>query len=151
MKQYLTPEKLKELEKELNFLKTKKRKEIVERLKEAASFGDLSENAAYDEAKEAQAFLEGKILELENLIKNAIVIEKKSNNKVQIGSEVEVLVKGKKEKFKIVSSLEANPLEGKISASSPLGRALLNRKRNETFVVETPEEKVKYKILKIKN
>mgnify|MGYP001103852068 CR=1 FL=1 len=150
MKKYLTPEGLEKLKKELEYLKTVKRREIAERLKHTASFGDLTENAAYLETKEAQGFLEGRILELENLIKSAKVIKKnKRNDIIQIGSTV-ILSSGiKKEKFQIVGVAETDPSEGKISADSPLGKALLDRKKGEVFEIETPQGKIKYKILKI--
>ncbi|PIP25195.1 MAG: transcription elongation factor GreA [Candidatus Nealsonbacteria bacterium CG23_combo_of_CG06-09_8_20_14_all_36_12] len=150
MEKYLTQEGLGKLKKELEYLKTTKRKEIAERLERAISFGDLTENAAYQEAKEAQAFLEGRILELEDIIRNAVLISnQKKKEFVQIGSIVEVKSQGKKEKFQIVGSEEARPLEGKISYNSPLGKALLNRKKGEKFQVQTPETKREYKILKI--
>jgi transcription elongation factor GreA len=150
MEKYLTPEGLEKLKKELEYLKNTKRKEIAKTLERSISFGDLTENAAYQEAKEAQAFLEGRILELENIIRSATII---SNNKkkdlVQVGSVVEVKSDGEKWKFKIVGSEEAKPLEGKISYNSPLGKALLNRKKGEKLEVTTPEGKKEYKILKI--
>jgi len=156
MEKYLTPEGLEKLKKELEYLKRVKRKEIAERLRHTSSMGDLTENAAYHQAKEDQAFLEGRILELENLIKNAIVIEKnKKTGWVQVGSTVVLSLGekkslfGKKEKFQIVGAPEANPLEGKISAESPLGKALLNKPEGAIITVETPNGKVKYKILKI--
>ncbi len=154
MKNYLTKEGLEKLKKDLDYLKTVKRKEIAKNLKHAVSFGDLKENAAYDEAKEAQGFAEGKISELEFLIKSAVIIEKPAKNKIQIGSTV-IVVKScdkknlKKEKYTIVGPPEANPLEGKISAYSPLGKAVLGFKKGDNFIVETPEGKVKYKIIKI--
>lgn len=149
MERYLTPEGFKKLKKELDYLKKIKRREIAERLKLTASFGDLTENAAYQEAKEAQAFLERKILELENLIKNAILIEEKSKDRVKIGSTVWLAKGWKKEKFKIVGPAEANSFEGKISLQSPLGRSLIGKKKGEIIEVKTPQGKIQYKILKI--
>ena len=150
MQKYLTPEGLEKFKKELDELKDVKRKEIARRLKEAISFGDLSENAAYHEAKEAQGFLEGRILELEEIIRNAVVISgQKKKELVQIGSLVTLKIDGKKEKFQIIAPEESNPFQGKISYQSPLGKAILNRKNSEKFEVSTPEGKKEYKILKI--
>jgi len=150
MAKYLTPEGLEKLKKELDYLKKVKRKEIAEMLKHAASFGDLTENAAYQEAKEAQGFLEGKISELEKLIKEAKIVEKIGGaGWVQIGSIVILNSAKKKQKFKIVGATEANFLEGKISIDSPLGKALLNKPEGAIVEVETPQGKMKYKILKI--
>jgi len=154
VKKYLTPEGLEKLKKELNYLKKVKRKEIAERLKETASLGDLSENAAYHETKEAQGFLEGRILELESLIREAKVVKKIDRaGWVQIGSTVLLSSNNKnpiaQEKFKIVGTVEANSLEGKISIDSPLGKALLDKPEGAIVTVETPDGKIKYKIIKI--
>lgn len=152
MKKYLTPEGLEKFKKELQFLKAVKRKEIAEKLARCSSFGDLTENAEYHEAKESQAFLEGRIIELEDLIKNAVVVDDENATKkeyTQIGSTVFVSAGWQKEKFKIVGAEEADPLEGKISADSPLGVAILNQPAGADIEVETPRGKVKYKILKI--
>ncbi len=150
MTKYLTQEGLEKLKKELDYLKNIKRKELAKRLEEAISFGDLSENAAYHEAKESQGFLEGRILELENIIKNSEVIStNKNHDEVRVGSVVEVKFEGKKEKFQIIGPEESSPLEGKISHSSPLGKALLNRKEGEKIEINTPSGKKEYKILKI--
>lgn len=155
---YLTKETLEKLKQKLKNLKEVKRKEIAQRLKRAISFGDLSENAAYEEAKEAQAFLEGEILELENLIRKAKIIKPGAKKgKVIIGSKVSLqnkgtrpeLAEGEKTGFQIVSSVEANPSKGKISAESPLGKALLGKKKGDKIQVKTPEGKIEYQILKI--
>jgi len=152
-KNYLTKEGLEKLKKELEYLKTTKRKEIAQLLRHAASFGDLSENFAYHDAKEQQNFLEHRITELTETIKSAVLVEKKKNNRVQIGSTVVISRKeGKKtieEKYQIVGSAEANPLEGKISSDSPLGKAMINLKAGYSFNFETSEEKTKYKIIRI--
>lgn len=141
---------MEKLKKELHHLKQYKRKEIAERLARSAAFGDLSENSEYIEAKEAQAFLEGRILELEELIRNAVVVDPEiKKDQVQIGSWVLLKSSGKKEKFKIVGAEEANPLEGKISIDSPLGKALLGKAKGQEVEVESPEGKISYKILKI--
>ncbi len=150
MSKYLTPEGLEKIKKELDYLKNVKRKEIAQRLKRTASMGDLSENAAYHEAKEAQGFLEGRILELERLIKEAKVVKKNDRTGwVQIGSTVILSLDHEWEKFKIVGTAEADPLNGKISLDSPLGKALLDKPEGATVTVETPNGKIKYKIVKI--
>jgi len=152
MDNYLTKEGLEKLKKELEYLKTVKKKEIAERLRHAISFGDLKENAAYSEAKDAQAFLEGRILDLEALINGAVVIKKGAKDKAQIGSNVTISQIGKdfsEEKFTIVGSAEADPLAGRISADSPMGKIMLGLKQGNTFKINTPEGKIKYKIIKI--
>ncbi len=150
MTKYITKEGLEKLKEELNCLKTVKRKEIAEKLKHAISFGDLSENAAYHEAKESQAFLEGQILDLQEVIHNSVVISgTKNKDVVDIGSTVEIEKDNEKLKFQIVGAHESNPSEGKISNESPLGKALLSRKRGEVVEVEAPTGKIKYKIRKI--
>ena len=150
MKKYLTPEGLKKIKRELEYFKNVKRKEIAKRLEKCLSFGDLTENSEYQETKEAQAFLEGRILELEDLINNAVIIpSEKQKDLAQVGSTILVSTDGKKEKFKIVGVEEANPLEGKISVDSPLGKALLNQTKGAIVKVTTPQGEVQYKILKI--
>ncbi|MCD5384797.1 MAG: transcription elongation factor GreA [Candidatus Pacebacteria bacterium] len=143
-----TMEKLKA---ELNDLKTNKRSEIAKRLKEAISFGDLKENAAYHEAKDDQAFLEGKIIDIENIIKNSSVSKTVIDGRVNPGSLVTVEIDGDYEDFEIVNVIEADPLEGKISEESPIGKALMGYSEGDICEIETPSgEKKKYKIVKIK-
>jgi len=149
MEKYLTLEGLEKLKKELAYLKTIKRKEIAERLEKCISYGDLAENAEYHETKEAQGFLEGRILELEDLLNSAVVVEERQKGIVQIGSTILVKVGSEKEKFKIVGAEEANPLEGKISVDSPLGKAIINQIKGAVVQVIAPEGKIAYKILKI--
>ncbi|MFH1841156.1 MAG: transcription elongation factor GreA [Candidatus Nealsonbacteria bacterium] len=151
MEKYITREGLEKLKKELDYLKNVKRKEISKKLETCLSFGDLSENSEYFEAKEAQGFLEGRILELEEVVRNAIVVpeSKQKSDLAQIGSTILVNIGQKKEKFKIVGAEEANPLEGKISVNSPLGEALLNKEKGAIIEVNAPEGKTRYKILKI--
>ena len=146
---YITQEGLEKLKKELNDLKTIKRKEIAGRLKEAISFGDLSENFAYQQAKEDQNFLENKILELENTIKNARVIKKeRQTDKIQIGSIVFVESNNRERlQFQIVGSEETDPEKNKISFESPLGKAFLDKTIGEIIEVETPDGKISYRIL----
>ncbi|MDD5760766.1 MAG: transcription elongation factor GreA [Candidatus Pacebacteria bacterium] len=153
-KNYVTPERYKSLKEELKELKSEKRKEIAERIQEAKELGDLSENAAYQEAKESQEALESRILELELFLKDASIIRHspKNNGKVNIGSRIEVQNVDKpniKKVFTMVGFQEANPLEGRISNESPLGHAFLGRKKGETVLVKTPQGEVKYKILDI--
>jgi transcription elongation factor GreA len=148
---YLSREGIESLKKELQELKTKKRREIAQRLQEAKDLGDLSENAEYFEAKEAQSLNENRIAELEELLKNVVMIETSSQEDiVRIGSTVEVKSdKNGAEVFSIVGSAEAKPQEGKISNESPLGRAFLGRKIGEEIEIKTPSGITKYKIIKI--
>lgn len=147
---YLTQEGLDKLKKELEYLKKQGRIEMAEQLKEAISFGDLSENAAYDEAKENQAMMEGKILDLERLISSAKVIKEGENKGwVQIGSHVTVKDGDDEEEYTIVGEDEANPIEKRISFKSPLGQALLNKPMGATVDIKTLKGTTKYKILKI--
>lgn len=151
--QYISAEKLKELKDELEKRKTVLRQQISSRIQEAQTQGDIAENADYAEAKEAQAFNEGRIMELENLLKNVVVISKKrgKTNTVEIGSQIVVEnTKGEKFEFIIVGSEDSNPIEGKISNESPLGQAFLGHKLKDEVEVQTPKGKVKYKIVKIK-
>ena len=150
----LTQEGYDNLEKELNYLKTEKRAEIADRIKVALGFGDLSENSEYDEAKTAQAENEGKIVELENKLRHAKIIDEKDidTETVQIGNIVRVLDVEFDEKieYTIVGSTEVNLAENKISNESPLGEALLGAKKNQTVEVNAPAGVMKYKILSIK-
>ena len=147
---YLSREGIESLEKELQELKTKKRQEIAKRLQEAKDLGDLSENAEYFEAKEAQSFNENRIAELRGLLKNSVTIEASSKEDiVGIGSTIEVKSGNGTEIFRIVGSAEANPQEGKISNESPLGRAFLGRKIGEELEISAPNGIKKYKIIKI--
>ena len=150
----LTQEGYNKLEEELNYLKTEKRTEIAERIKVARGFGDLSENSEYDEAKNAQAENEEKIIELETKIRNAKVIDAKEidTKTVQIGNTVRLLdVEFNDEiEYTIVGSTEVNLEEKKISNESPIGKALLGRKKGETVDVNAPDGVVQFKILAIK-
>lgn len=150
-KQYLTRKEYQALKKKIQHLETVKRKEIAQALKLAASFGDLSENAAFDDAKNEQRMLERKIAELKDFLSQVKVIEKKEKKeRIQIGSTVYIECKGKKMKFQIVGMIEANIKEGKISYESPIGKALLGKKKGEIIEIVTPAAiKLKYKILKI--
>ncbi len=150
----LTKKGFKKLKKELKYLKNDKKKEIAQRLKKAAAFGDLSENSAYDDAKEAKSALTARIMELENILENAEIVEKDKNiNKVQVGSIVtlEVIAKNKdhKEKYEIVGAEESDPLEGKISYESPLGEKLTDKKVGDVVEINKGTNKFKYKIEKV--
>lgn len=139
---------------ELNDLKTRRRKEVSARIKEAISFGDLSENSEYAEAKEEQAFVEGRILELERKIKNAKIItekEKINSEGVQLGAKVKLknLTKGEIEEYTIVGSTEANPFEGRISNESPVGSAILDAQKGDKIRVKVPAGTVEYQIVSI--
>lgn len=152
----ITKEGLEKLKEELNYLKEVKRKEVAERLREAISYGDLSENAEYEEAKNEQAFTEGRILELEEKIKYAQIIDDKAKKGalVQIGSHVSIQnLSGKtksEEEFTIVGSTEADPINHKISNVSPVGKALLDRHAGEIVKVAAPAGIIEYKIVKVK-
>ena len=150
MKKYLTREGLEKLKKELGYLEKIKRKEISEMIKQAVSQGDLTENAGYDAAKEEQGFVERRIRELKTIIAQAEVIEKKENGKIQLGSFVFLKSSEGKEKFQIVSPEEADILNNKISFKSPLGEALLNKKKGNIVRINTPDGKKEYKIDKIR-
>ncbi len=137
---------------ELEDLKNVGRKEVAARLKEAISYGDLSENAEYDEAKNQQAFLEARIEELEEQIKNAEVVADKKTGEIQIGSTVELLRTGDKEsvQYQIVGVTEADILSHKISNESPVGAAIIGKKTKDTVTVKTPGGEEEYKIVSVK-
>lgn len=150
----LTYEGLKKLEDELEKLKTVRRREVAERIKTAREYGDLSENAEYDEAKNEQAFIEGRIAELEHKLKNAKVIDEDEidTDMVSVGSIVKVKDEELDEvfEFHIVGSAEADPLEDKISNESPVGAALLSRKVGDVVHVEVPDGNVVMEIMEIR-
>jgi transcription elongation factor GreA len=147
---YLTQDGLDKMKKELEYLKKQGRIDVAEQLKEAISFGDLSENAAYDEAKENQAMVEGKILELERTISSAKVISDTGNTGwVSIGSHVTLDDGSSKETYQIVGEEEANPMERRISFKSPLGQALMEKPKGATVEIKTAKASTKYKILNI--
>lgn len=149
-KYLLTPEGLTKLNEELKNLIEVKRKEVIERIREAAAHGDLSENADYAQAREEQSFIEGRIAEIEDMIKNAEIITTNGHgNHVTIGSTVIVKANGQERKYTIVGSNEANPKQNKISNESLVGRALLGRKPNEKFKVTTPAGEMDYEIVAI--
>ncbi|MDD2505434.1 MAG: transcription elongation factor GreA [Bacilli bacterium] len=148
----LTTEGFLELETELNMLKTEKRPAIIEAIKDARAQGDLSENADYDAARTEQAEVESRITELEYMIENAKIIEKKNcTSKVNLGCNVtiEYIDDNETEVYKIVGSMEADPLENKISNESPIGKAIINQKVGDVISVESPTGAYKIKIVKI--
>ena len=146
----LTAEGLKKLEDELDDLKTVHRKEVNERIRQAKEFGDISENAEYEDAKQEQAFVEGRILKLEAMIRNARLIEglEFSAGEVHLGAGVKVkeVKSGDTHEFTIVGSAESDPPNHRLSNESPVGRALMGRKKGETVDVVTPRGTVQYKI-----
>ena len=149
-KQYLTQERLEELKKQLQHLKTTRRAEVAERLKRAKELGDLSENSEYTEAREEQSQLENQIFEVEEMLRNAEIIEKSViGGTVRVGATVTVSKNNKEAKFTIVGSNEANPSSGFISNESPLGQALVGKKVGDEVKVKTPAGEVFYKILKV--
>ncbi len=150
----LTEEGYQKLEAELEYLKVTKSKEVAERIKVAISFGDLSENAEYDEAKNEQAQLEERIVKLENMLRKAVIIDesKIDLSVVTIGSIIKLkdLEFDEEIEYAIVGSAEADPYDGKISNESPVGQALLGRSVGETVDVQVPDGVIKFKILDIK-
>ncbi|HSJ38074.1 MAG TPA: transcription elongation factor GreA [Planococcus sp. (in: firmicutes)] len=141
------------LEDELDFLKTIKRKEVVERIKVARDFGDLSENAEYDSAKEDQAFVEGRISTLESMIRNAVIINANelNNDTVRLGTTVTFVEvpNGDKESYTIVGSAEADPLEGRISNDSPIAKGMIGRTAGDRVKVLTPGGEMEIEIVSI--
>jgi transcription elongation factor GreA len=151
-KTYLTLQGREQLERELHNLVEYQRPEIAQKLKEAVAQGDLKENADYHDAKERQGFIEGRIQELEVKLRTAVIIEHDENSDiVQIGHTVTIREDGTKddETYTIVGAAEAQPTEGKISNESPIGQALLGRKKGDKVMVQTPGGKIKFKIRKI--
>ena len=150
----VTREGLKKLKDELEHAENVKRREVAQRLKEAISFGDLSENSEYEDAKNEQALTEGRISELKRMIKTAkIIVEKKSSGKtVKIGSTVTIqnlTDHDEPETYTIVGSTETDPTAAKISNESPIGAAIMDRQQSEELEIETPAGKMKYKIVKV--
>lgn len=149
---FLTQEGFDELQQELDYLRNEKRKEVAERLHEAMEGGELIENAEYEAAKNEQAFVEGRIKELEYLLATArIVTERESADTIQVGSKVVIIEDGStdEENYTIVGAAEAKPDVGKISNESPLGRALLNHKAGDTVVVQAPAGNFTVKVVKV--
>lgn len=147
----LTAEGQRKLEEELTYLKEVKRPQVAERIRQAKEEGDLRENAEYDDAKLEQGFVEGRIRELEYLLKNVQIIESNGGSIVGLGSTVTIREDGldDEETYTVVGATEANPAEGRISNESPLGRALLGKKKGAKVQVETPSGELTFKVLKI--
>lgn len=149
----LSPQRLKELQDEMNYLKTVREKEVAELIKEARSFGDLSENSEYDEAKNEQGKLYSRMAEIEEILSNYVVIEEEPSDgsSVRLGSTVTVLDEEFDETmvYKIVGSQEADPMNGAISEDSPFGKALLGKSEGDQVVVDAPAGRIEYKLLKV--
>lgn len=150
----MTYEGVKKLEEELEYLKTVKRKEITEKIKVALGYGDLSENSEYDEAKNDQAFTEGRIIQLENMLKNAVVVDESEipKDKVSVGSIVKVMDYEFDEEveYTIVGSAEADPMNFKISNESPVGEGLMGKKVGDVVEIEVPGGTTKFEVLGIR-
>ncbi|MFZ4451930.1 transcription elongation factor GreA [Salibacterium aidingense] len=150
---YMTEEGKQKLEEEYEHLKTERRQEVVERIKIARSFGDLSENSEYDAAKDEQAFVEGRISQIEKMLKNAVIIEEDTSNNSEVALGKSVTFKeipdGEEEVYTIVGSAEADPIEGKISNDSPMAQSLLGRKVGDSVTVNTPGGEFDVEILEV--
>jgi transcription elongation factor GreA len=150
--QYLTPEGKVALEKEIQELRDVRRPDIAKKMQEAVAEGDLKENADYHDAREKLGFIDGRIQEIEQTLRNAIVVEKRDTDRIQVGSTVTLLEDGEDqtEVFTIVGAREAKPTEGKISNESPLGQALLGKRKGDKAVITTPEgSTITFKIRKV--
>ena len=150
----LSAERLEALKEELTYLKTVREKEVADQIKEARSFGDLSENSEYDEAKNEQGKLYSRIAEIEEILSNYVVIEEseEDHDTVRIGSTITVLDKefGEKETYQVVGSQEADPMNGRISEESPFGKALLGKTVGADVVVDAPAGTIRYQIVEIR-
>ena len=149
----LSAERLEELKQELTYLKTVKEKEVADLIKEARSFGDLSENSEYDEAKNEQGKLYSRIAEVENILANYVVIEENTDDTDVVGMGSKITVKdvatGEEESYQVVGSQEADPMNGRISEESPFGKALLGKAIGEVAVVEAPAGNIEYEVVAI--
>ncbi|PWM54315.1 MAG: transcription elongation factor GreA [Clostridiales bacterium] len=151
---YLTKEGLEKLQQDLENMKTVRRKEVAERLKQAIGFGDLSENSEYDDAKNEQAFIEGEIQRMEEMLINVVVIEdgaKVDDGTITIGSKVVIRFVGddEEEEYKIVGTVEADPMNNRISNESPVGKAIIGHKAGDIVNIEVPTGIVQYEIVKV--
>lgn len=150
---YMTQEGKEKLDEELHFLKTERRPEVVERIKIARDFGDLSENSEYDSAKEEQAFVETRIAQVEKMIRHSVIIENDNENPhiVSLGNTVtfKELPQGDEETYTIVGSAEADPFEGRISNDSPMAKSLIGHEKGEEVTVTTPGGDMQVKIIKV--
>ena len=148
--QIITQDGYNKLKEEHDYLSMVKRKEIAERIERAKELGDLSENAEYSEAKDAQALNEGRIIELSSILKNVTIVDKVADSEhIVMGSTVVVKVDNKEKQYTIVSFNEADPLNGFISNESPLGVAFIGKRKGENVEVETPRGLMHYKIIKV--
>ena len=151
----LSAERYEELKQELTYLKTVREKEVADQIKEARSFGDLSENSEYDEAKNEQGKLYSRIAEVDNILANCVVIEEEESetdaNSVRLGSKVKVLDLefNEEERYQVVGSQEADPMNGRISEDSPFGKALLGKTVGDEVLVEAPAGTLNYRVLDI--
>lgn len=145
----LTQSGVDKLKIELDDLKKNKRPFVIDRIKKAKDFGDLSENAEYEDARNEQSFIEGRIQEIEHMLKYSEVIESKHAGQVSLGSTVKVKMEGETLEYEIVGSTEADPMAGKISSDSPIGSALLGGKAGETVVAKTPGGQIDLKIISV--
>jgi len=152
----LSPEGLQKLHEELDYLRNTKRKEVAERLREARSYGDLSENSEYDDARNEQAFVEGRITMLENMLRNAVIMDEAEGDAavgvIRLGSTVVLkdLEYGDELEYTIVGTVEADPAKNKISNESPVGKAIIGKTKGTIVEVEAPVGHIKYEILDIK-
>ena len=149
----LSAERLEKLKQELTYLKTVKEKEVADLIKEARSFGDLSENSEYDEAKNEQGKLYSRIAEVENILANYVVIEENAEDTDVVGMGSKITVKdaatGEEETYQVVGSQEADPMNGRISEESPFGKALLGKNVRDIAVVEAPAGNIEYEVVAI--
>ena len=149
--QLITQESYDKIEKELEYLKSTKRAEIAEHIKVALSFGDISENAEYDEAKNEQAQLEERILKLENILRTSVIIDesKLKTDQVNLGSKVKVKIDGEIENITIVGKSDSDPSNGKISTEAPIGRALLNKMAGDKMDVNVPDGVLHIEVIEV--
>jgi len=145
----LTRSGVKKLKAELDDLKRIKRPAVIDRIKRAKDYGDLSENAEYEDARNEQSFIEGRIQEIEHMLKYSEVIESKHAGEVSLGSSVKVKMDGEQMEYEIVGSTEADPMNGKISSDSPIGSALVGGKAGETVTAKTPGGDLEIKIVSV--
>lgn len=152
MEEFITKHGLLKLRTELEELVKRRRSEVAERLKESVSLGDLTENAEYAEAKDEQAFIEGRILEIENILRTAMLVQPRSKKQTltaEIGSTILVRSGAEKKQFAVVGKGEGNPAEGEISSDSPIGRAVLGKSVGDIILVSTPSGTKHYKIVRV--
>lgn len=145
----LTQEGINRLKTELHKLETVDKPLMLEKLHKARSMGDLSENSAYTTAREEQGIIEGRILEIKHILKNAHVINNENNGHIQLGSKLKVHVNGQEQTFAIVGEFESDPMNKKLSATSPIGKALIGRKKGDEVEIVIPTGKIIYKIVEV--